>query len=150
MHRRSRLAHELRISPDSSQQAGPSTLGEDDHGEASQAAHAHAHDDYLLSHLTDAVQGARQVPMSLDSTSFAAFLPPSPDSASHATHDLDGTLGTGDPGAAGAGSGNDTPTALSRFKRGPPGSCDICSRTQTSVWRKLNFEGEELRVCNGE
>jgi len=36
------------------------------------------------------------------------------------------------------------------FKQGPPGSCDICSRTQTTVWRKVNVNGEDLHVCNRE
>lgn len=77
--------------------------------------------------------------MALDSTSFAAFLSPP----------TEATQRPEDHPIAEAG-GTETPTVLSRFKRGPPGSCDICSRTQTSVWRKLTFEGEELRVCNGE
>jgi hypothetical protein len=34
------------------------------------------------------------------------------------------------------------------FKQGPPGSCDICTRTQTTVWRKLHVNGEDLHVCN--
>ena len=39
---------------------------------------------------------------------------------------------------------------LSRYKKGPPGSCDICGRIETSVWRKLTLGDIELKVCNGE
>ena len=40
------------------------------------------------------------------------------------------------------------PSVLSRLRKGPPGSCDICSRTETSVWRKITLGGEDFRVCN--
>jgi hypothetical protein len=35
-----------------------------------------------------------------------------------------------------------------RFKQGPPGSCDICSRTETTVWRKIRHDDQDLHVCN--
>ncbi|KAK8853194.1 hypothetical protein IAR55_003896 [Kwoniella newhampshirensis] len=41
-----------------------------------------------------------------------------------------------------------TPSVLSRLKQGPPGSCDICMRTETTVWRKLVLGGEDHKVCN--
>lgn len=31
----------------------------------------------------------------------------------------------------------------------PAGNCEICGRSETSVWRKLVHEGIEKRVCNG-
>ena len=40
-------------------------------------------------------------------------------------------------------------SAVSRIKKGPPGSCDICGRTETSVWRKLSLGGNDMKVCNG-
>lgn len=43
-----------------------------------------------------------------------------------------------------------TESVLSKLKKGGPGSCDICARTETSVWRKLTLGGEDYRVCNGE
>lgn len=39
---------------------------------------------------------------------------------------------------------------LAKLRQGGPGSCDICSRTETSVWRKLTLGGEDFRVCNGK
>ncbi|WVQ84470.1 hypothetical protein IAT38_006622 [Cryptococcus sp. DSM 104549] len=41
-----------------------------------------------------------------------------------------------------------TPSVLSRLKQGPPGSCDICMRTETTVWRKLVLGGVDHKVCN--
>lgn len=46
-------------------------------------------------------------------------------------------------------SASDTQSVLSRLKKGPNGSCDICGRTETSVWRKLVLGGEDHKVCNG-
>lgn len=34
------------------------------------------------------------------------------------------------------------------FGAGPKGSCDICSRTQTTVWRKIHLPDRDLHVCN--
>ena len=34
------------------------------------------------------------------------------------------------------------------FGAGPPGSCDICQRTQTTVWRKVHLPDRDLHVCN--
>jgi hypothetical protein len=42
------------------------------------------------------------------------------------------------------------PSVLSRLRRGAPGSCDICGRTETSVWRRLTLGNEDHKVCNGE
>jgi hypothetical protein len=39
---------------------------------------------------------------------------------------------------------------MAKLRQGGPGSCDICSRTETSVWRKLTLGGEDYRVCNGK
>ena len=59
---------------------------------------------------------------------------------------LVGTL-TGEDGPIGEISAEGV---LSRYKKGPPGSCDICGRIETSVWRKLTLGDIELKVCNGE
>ncbi|WVQ74194.1 hypothetical protein IAR50_003788 [Cryptococcus sp. DSM 104548] len=40
------------------------------------------------------------------------------------------------------------PSVLSRLRQGPPGSCDICTRTETTVWRKLTLGGTDYKVCN--
>ncbi|EIW72226.1 hypothetical protein TREMEDRAFT_58387 [Tremella mesenterica DSM 1558] len=40
------------------------------------------------------------------------------------------------------------PSVLSRLKKGPLGSCDICGRTETTVWRKLVLGGQDHKVCN--
>lgn len=148
--RRSRLAQELRFEPEQQHSTHegashtlPSAVEANVVAETSQATQ-----DYLLSHF--AGDGSRDTPIPLDSSSFAAFLPQSP--PAHAHHTLDASLSG--PAAHitddASNSLPETPNVMSRFKRGPPGSCDICSRTQTSVWRKLTYEGEELRVCNGE
>lgn len=34
------------------------------------------------------------------------------------------------------------------FGAGPRGSCDICQRTQTTVWRKIRLPDRDLHVCN--
>ena len=44
----------------------------------------------------------------------------------------------------------ETSSVLSRLKKGVTGSCDICGRTETSVWRKLTLGGEDHKVCNGK
>ncbi|KAI9634001.1 uncharacterized protein MKK02DRAFT_38673 [Dioszegia hungarica] len=41
-----------------------------------------------------------------------------------------------------------TEAVLAKLKKGGPGSCDICARTETSVWRKILVGGEDYRVCN--
>lgn len=41
-------------------------------------------------------------------------------------------------------------SVFSRWKKGPPGSCDVCGRTETTVWRKLKFGEDNLKVCNRE
>lgn len=106
---------------------------------------------YILSHLQN-------------SSSFADFLPEStsdmPAEASGSrlveeaeamvTDEVDAPLQTVSESKV-----NEEPTAplvsvLSRLKKGGPGSCDVCGRTETSVWRKLTLGGEDLRVCNGE
>lgn len=78
-------------------------------------------------------------------------------SSSAAGHLVDPALqgeGEGDPETTGAGGGEgdgdghgDAPPP--NFPRGP-GSCDICGRTQTTVWRKLRLPDHDLHVCNRE
>lgn len=129
---RSRLANEIRID-----EAGPSS--------AMDSTQATAHDDYLLSHLTQAADGGRDAQLPLDSSSFAAFLPPSPHDAS-VTPTQPATMEH-----ALSAQPEEVPqesSILSRLRRGPPGSCEVCGRTHTSVWRKLTFHGEDLKVCN--
>lgn len=146
--RKSGLAHEI-LAQEAVIEAGPST--EIDVGASSQAAHAHAHDDYLLSHLTEAADGRGDGQIPLDSSSFAAFLPQSPTDAAHAHEQLESTLAAAAQAEETVAQAiSETPNILSRLKRGPPGSCDICGRTQTSVWRKLSLGGEDHKVCNGE
>lgn len=41
-------------------------------------------------------------------------------------------------------------SAVSRLRAGGPGTCEICSRTETSTWRKLRYNGEPIHVCNGQ
>lgn len=134
---RSRLANEIRLD----NEAGPSNTVD--------STQATAHDDYLLSHLTQAADGSRDAQLPLDSTSFAAFLPPSPHDQAVAQsqpatmeHALTAPTQTEEVAQE--------PNILSRLRRGPPGSCEVCGRTHTSVWRKLTFHGEDLKVCNGE
>ncbi|BEJ13539.1 hypothetical protein CspHIS471_0307130 [Cutaneotrichosporon sp. HIS471] len=151
--RRSRLAQELRFEPEHPQQPPTADAGASHAlsgsveanvvAETSQATH-----DYLLSHFA-ASDASRHTPITLDSSSFVALLPQSPLTDGH-HQTLDSSLGASGPHIPEdtSNSLSETPNVMSRFKRGPPGSCDICSRTQTSVWRKLTYEGEELRVCN--
>ncbi|RSH91812.1 hypothetical protein EHS25_009182 [Saitozyma podzolica] len=42
----------------------------------------------------------------------------------------------------------ESPSVLSRLRKGPPGSCDLCWRTETPSWRKLHLGGETYKVCN--
>jgi hypothetical protein len=44
----------------------------------------------------------------------------------------------------------ESPSVLSRLRKGPPGSCDLCWRTETPSWRKLHLGGETYKVCNRE
>ena len=72
-------------------------------------------------------------------------------------YDADGTLRPAQ-GGSGSGSGHIAvngvdpldPTVLEQLGKGPPGSCEVCSRTQSTVWRKLTVGEEDYRVCNGE
>lgn len=78
-------------------------------------------------------------------------LPSGIDEATLATYFREHPLGDAlDPSLAGLRAGMESPGVLSRLRKGPPGSCDICRRTETSVWRKLSLNGEDYRVCNGE
>ena len=79
-----------------------------------------------------------------DLTSFANFIPgmsfdtqidPTLDETGHVTEEVRQPVGT--------------PSVLSRLKKGTLGSCDICGRTETSVWRKLTLGGDDHKVCNG-
>ena len=90
-----------------------------------------------------------------DTSSFADFLPPSTDDLNgHIDPALQGASDNANTTATESGLGENTeptvPGVLSRWKKGAPGSCDICGRTETSVWRKLTISGEDLKVCNGE
>ncbi|KAL1412741.1 hypothetical protein Q8F55_000488 [Vanrija albida] len=161
---KSRLANEIRASPPPPE-AGPSNVvgsvasgvGVDVGANVPVAPQTtHAHDDYLLSHLTNATNDGQDAPIHLDSASFAAFLPQSP-AANHTAPQLHGHDTTIESAIAqpavqedvtATHGGSTPPNILSRLKRGPPGSCDICGRTQTSVWRKLTLAGEDHKVCN--
>lgn len=89
---------------------------------------------YILSHLARHTEAASP---RADMSAFADLLPPG------ALEDqIDRSL---EP----TGGGSETPSILSRLKKGTPGSCDICGRTETSVWRKLTLGGVDYKVCNG-
>lgn len=45
-------------------------------------------------------------------------------------------------------SGSAGELVLASFKQGPSGSCDVCARTETTVWRKIRHHDEDLHVCN--
>lgn len=103
---------------------------------------------YILSHLQD-------------SASFSSFYPPATEDIDPSLRSQDETAGEQraveppqetqhEDGDEAARQQADRLSVLSRWKKGGPDSCDICSRTQTSVWRKLVFNGEDLKVCNGE
>ncbi|CAK9783285.1 hypothetical protein CC85DRAFT_282025 [Cutaneotrichosporon oleaginosum] len=152
--RRSRLAQELRFEPEQHQsqphsaEAGPSQALPGSVEANVVAETSQATQDYLLSHFA-AGDVSRDTPIPLDSSSFAALLPQSPSThAHHATLESSLSAPTSHMPNETSNGHPETPNVMSRFKRGPPGSCDICSRTQTSVWRKLTYDGEELRVCN--
>lgn len=109
-------------------------------------AAANTAEQYILSHLASHSandQTSARSAMPLESTSYADFLP----------HDsLDSQI---DPNLPAPPDDEhplrlDTPSVLSRLKKGAPGSCDICGRTETSVWRKLTLGGEDYKVCNGK
>jgi hypothetical protein len=114
-------------------------------------AHAHAHNDYLMSHLGEVGDAARPIP--LDSSSFAAFLPHDgldPTIPPTAAVDVEVDPQQVAQAVVDAPPPESRPNVLSRLKRGPPGSCDICNRTETTVWRKITLGEEEHKVCNGE
>ncbi|KAK4683574.1 hypothetical protein P7C73_g6669, partial [Tremellales sp. Uapishka_1] len=97
-----------------------------------------ATDEFILSHLT----------AHHDSSSFAAHFLHDPEHVDLEPHqplrELEAQLHDADATPAASA----TPNVLSRLKQGPPGSCDICGRTETSVWRKLTLGGEDHKVCN--
>jgi hypothetical protein len=62
---------------------------------------------------------------------------------------LDGTTRAEQSGAS-AEEQQAKESVFSRWKKGPPGSCDVCGRTETTVWRKLKFGEDNLKVCNRE
>ncbi|WRT70262.1 uncharacterized protein IL334_007257 [Kwoniella shivajii] len=95
----------------------------------------------------------------LDSTSFADFLPAQEELERQANQQLqtDDTPAHPQIQQQQQSNGNTTPasrhksnaeSALARLKKGPPGSCDICARTETTVWRKLTLGDQDLKVCN--
>ncbi|WVR07714.1 hypothetical protein IAU60_004756 [Kwoniella sp. DSM 27419] len=110
----------------------------------------------------------------LDSTNFADFLPAQEELERQAEqetighvqglgHDLAGHHGAPHSADSAAHGGADalqsqdqqrhtvlpaTESVLARLKKGPPGSCDICTRTETTVWRKLVLGTQDLKVCN--
>ncbi|ADV24026.1 hypothetical protein CNI04020 [Cryptococcus gattii WM276] len=124
---------------------------------------------YILSHLNasnatdqDAVpHSEREDAIRLESTSFADFLP-AQEALERQAEASTSQHGDGDAFGQSAssngqkhelvhvGQGNqDIPlSVLSRLKQGPPGSCDICMRTETTVWRKLVLGGIDHKVCN--
>ena len=93
-------------------------------------------------------------------STFADFLPQAHAEGHHSPLHQDLVHESPQLGQDGAGLGEgietddrtvpETPSVLSRLKRGAAGSCDICGRTETSVWRKLVLGGEDHKVCNGE
>lgn len=128
---RSRLGHSSHI-PASGSQEIPTT---DD-------AAANTAEQYILSHL--AQHNAEGGSPRADISSFADLLP----STSLDSH-VDPSLAEPGQSAEDASTQINTPSVLSRLKKGLPGSCDICGRTETSVWRKLTLGGEDHKVCNG-
>ncbi|WVF73080.1 hypothetical protein IAT40_007899 [Kwoniella sp. CBS 6097] len=110
----------------------------------------------------------------LDSTSFADFLPAQEELERQAGQNrtdfshqpsLDISIGPtattqvlsndqqplsqmGAAGGAAASQPLSESSVLARLKKGPPGSCDICMRTETTVWRKLSLGTQDLKVCN--
>lgn len=126
---------------------------------------------YILSHLNashatdDRDAGPhleREDAIRLESTSFADFLPAQEALERQAEGPLsqDGDADAFGQSASSNGQNqelvhvsqgdHDVPLSiLSRLKQGPPGSCDICMRTETTVWRKLVLGGIDHKVCNG-
>ncbi|OXG37400.1 hypothetical protein C359_04770 [Cryptococcus neoformans Bt120] len=125
---------------------------------------------YILSHLnashaTDdrdaGPHSEREDAIRLESTSFADFLPAQEALERQAEGPLsqDGDADAFGQSASSNGQNqelvhvsqgdHDVPLSiLSRLKQGPPGSCDICMRTETTVWRKLVLGGIDHKVCN--
>lgn len=126
---------------------------------------------YILSHLnaSNAPDGQdadphpeREDAIGLESTSFADFLP-AQEALERQVEGPASQHGNADAFGQSASSNgqnqelvhvsqgdHDVPlSVLSRLKQGPPGSCDICMRTETTVWRKLVLGGIDHKVCNG-
>ena len=110
-------------------------------------------------HSADASETERLLDHLRDTSTFAGLLPDDADGSTQLDPnlDLDTTALEDQPadGAETAGEGSAgtqviDASVLSRLKKGPPGSCDICGRTETSVWRKLSLGDQDLKVCNGE
>ncbi|KAL7418437.1 hypothetical protein Q5752_006895 [Cryptotrichosporon argae] len=126
-----------------------------DAAQAAQAAQAEQDTEYILRQLEQRgdVDGLGQ----LDASALAALLPGpgevEGDPENEGANGLEaGPSALADDAQASqldpAASALATPTVTSRLKKGPPGSCDICGRTETSVWRKLTLRDEDYRVCN--
>ncbi|ORY33466.1 hypothetical protein BCR39DRAFT_520308 [Naematelia encephala] len=94
---------------------------------------------YILSHLVGHGQNHR------DSSSFVDYLPDHPIDPSLA---IDQAGPSATPGTTGSPDIDGAPSVLSRLRKGPQGSCDICGRTETSVWRKLKLKNQDFKVCN--
>jgi hypothetical protein len=61
--------------------------------------------------------------------------------------------GNGHGNGSGSGIGESSDQDGHEIRTGKPlvtGGCDVCNRTQTTVWRKIAVNGVEKKVCNGE
>jgi len=158
-------ANSVEIVPSEQVDLGASGQPVDDVDALVAQAHADAHNDYLMSHLTEVAESSHPIP--LDSSSFAAFMPQPPglDPTSLASSapvpqvpqahgqvevEADPNVHAHVHAHEHAQAPDPQPNVLSRLRRGPPGSCDICGRTETTVWRKLTLAGEDHKVCNRE
>ncbi|ODN94685.1 hypothetical protein L198_04826 [Cryptococcus wingfieldii CBS 7118] len=92
--------------------------------------------------------------MRLESESFVDFLPPQDEAPSSSAGNTDNvypppmSTPMARHASLQASASPLAPSVLSRLRQGPPGSCDICTRTETTVWRKLTLGGVDYKVCN--
>lgn len=124
------------------------------------------HDAFLLSTL--ATQHEANAHQSLDAATFASLLPENgvevdvevdqlqhrdsvpPEILPDASVLPDDFPQAGDPDSNPYESSHQPLSEVNGKRPTPAGSCEICKRHETSVWRKLVHEGIEKRVCNGK
>lgn len=151
------MAHDRRFLQELAQITYPQDADSSQHEVRQREGVTPTPEQYILSHLQDSSTFSRFLPQNHNgvdhaSTSETAAVEADPaeddnvitQSASPDRAIRGQTKGSGRPAPR-----EYSPSILETLRKGPTGSCDICGRTETSVWRKLPLAGDVLKVCNG-